>query len=272
TVVAPHAASRRVACCFTGGIDSFYSIIAHRDEIDLLVFVHGFDLTDDEHSPLNRSVVARLYEAAAMLGKPMIEVTTGLKYFGAALGIDWNDYLGSAVAAVALLLAPTVSTFYIPATATYAEMYPLGTHPLLDPLWSTEAVRIVHDGAQATRVGKTRIVASEPAAQQHLRVCWEHRDGLYNCGRCEKCIRSAVGVRIAGVEGAFPALPSPSLRQIAGVNVVGLGKSWLGYRDELARSGRNPRLRFAIDVALWRWRVKRLKRLKSLPGLRRVWR
>lgn len=253
----PRAATQRgTACFFTGGVDSFHSVLRHRDEIDALVFVHGFDLLDDQHDPLNQQVAARLHAAADMLGLPLIEVECNLVAFSTSFGIGWDDYHGPALATVALLLAPAFSRFYVPATTTYAVLYPLGSHPLLDPMWSTERVQIVHDGADATRIEKVRAIAGEPAAREHLRVCFENRDGLYNCGRCEKCVRSGVAVRIAGVEGSFPSLPSPTLRQIASVNVVGMGTAWIGYRDELKRTKANERLRRAIDIALARRRLK----------------
>ncbi len=257
------ATDRRVACFFTGGADSFASVIRHRDEIDVFVFVHGFDLLDDQHDPLNQRVVERLHAAAGMLGLPLIEVECNLVAFSTSFGIGWDDYHGAALATVALLLAPNFSTFFVPATTTYAELYPLGSHPLLDPQWSTDLVEILHDGADATRVEKMRAIAAEPAAREHLRVCFENRDGLYNCGRCEKCVRTGVAVRIAGVEGSFASLPSPSLRQVASVGIVGLGMTWNGYHRELKRTKANERLRWAIEVALTR------RRLKTWPGVGR---
>ena len=91
----------------------------------------------------------------------------------------------------------------------------------------------------------------------------KNADGQYNCGACEKCVRTAVAIRLAGVEGQFATLPPPSLRQIAAVDIRGLGSTWHGYADELRRSGASPRLRRAIDLALAR------HRLRSAPGLGR---
>ncbi|MGI8756518.1 MAG: hypothetical protein ACR2MB_11780, partial [Acidimicrobiales bacterium] len=31
-----------------------------------------------------------------------------------------------------------------------------------------------------------------PLVHRHLRVCWRNVDGLTNCGRCEKCVRTMV--------------------------------------------------------------------------------
>lgn len=241
---------------FTGGVDSFHTTVTHRHELDALVYL---ELRDDPTDPLSRETSQRLRASAELLGLPLIEIRSNLMAFGRASGLDWNDFHGPALATVALLLSPQFSHSYIPATSTYANPYPLGSHPLLDPLWSTERVEIIHDGADATRGDKLRVIAEEPAARTHLQVCWEHRDGLYNCGRCEKCMRTAVGARIAGVEGRFESLPSPTLRQVAAVNIVGLGSAWIEHRNDLRRSGANPRLRGSIEIALWRRRLNLMR-------------
>ena len=255
--------SRRSACFFTGGVDSFHSVLELADRLDELVFVHGFDLPPDPDEPLNREVSARLQEAASQLGLPLIELRCNLVGFAAASGIGWDDYHGAAMATVAHLLAPRWSTVYVPATTTYDRLYPLGSHPLIDPLWSSEQVEIVHHGADATRVEKLRAIADHPAALRHLRVCAQNLDDAYNCGSCEKCVRTAVGIRIAGAEGRFEGLPSPSLRQVGTVEVRSSGHTWSEYADELAATGTNPRLLAAIRVALAR------NRLRDAPVVRR---
>jgi hypothetical protein len=130
------------------------------------------------------------------LGKPLIEVETNLKQFGEPY-VRWNMYVGSALASVGLLLSPRLRRVYIPSTGSYADLSPDGSHPLLDPLWSTESVTFVHDGGEATRVEKVMALARNEVALQYLRVCWENRDGKYNCGRCEKCLRTMVSLTIA---------------------------------------------------------------------------
>ena len=85
---APAAGPRRgTMAFFTGGADSFYTAVRHRDELDALVFVHGFDLLDDWTDPLNQAVAARLREAAAMLGLPLVEVECNLVAFSHQAGV-----------------------------------------------------------------------------------------------------------------------------------------------------------------------------------------
>lgn len=255
-VAVPGSGGGATACFFTGGVDSFHSALTHRAEIDTLVYVHGFDVRLDD-TALRAAVSSRLNRAADAMGLALIEMETDLRDLGDQTRVGWPDHHGAALACVAHLLGGQRSRWLVPATHTYAHLEGLGSHPLLDPLWSSEAVEIVHDGAGATRVDKLRRIAGEDAASAHLRVCWENPDGAYNCGRCEKCVRTGVAIRVAGVEGRFATVPSPSLADVARVRVTGRGSAWHDARADLVRTGANPRLRAAIDVALARHQLAR---------------
>mgnify|MGYP005815298273 CR=1 FL=1 len=248
--------TRGTACFFTLGVDSFHSAVAHREELDALVYVHGFDVPLSATS-FRAEVSERLRDAAALLGLPLLEIETDLRALGDQTGVVWPEYHGAALATIALLLAPRFSRVLVPATHTYGHLEGLGSHPLLDPLWSTDEVEVVHDGADATRVDKVRAVAGEEAARRHLRVCWENPDGAYNCGRCEKCVRTGVAIRIAGVEGRFDTVPPPSLRTVATTLPTGRGSEWADLRDDLRRSEPSPRLGAAIALARARHRLAR---------------
>jgi len=183
-----------VASCFTGGVDSFYTLLKHRDEITTLVYVHGFDI------PLARKALydataSHLRAVAADVGTELIEMASNLKSF---YPTPWATIThGPALVAIGMILSGSHGTLLLPASHTYSQLYRWGTHPLLDPLWSTDGLTIVHDGAEASRVRKTVALADFPAAQQHLRVCWQNT-GAYNCGKCNKCMRTKTCLRLAG--------------------------------------------------------------------------
>lgn len=246
--------STATACFFTGGVDSFHSALTHRDDIDALVYVYGFDVRLDDHT-LRAQVSQHLHDAADLLELPLIEVVTDLRSFADECGVGWEDYHGAALATVAHLFGPTFGRWLIPATTTYTRLYALGSHPLLDPRWSSECVEIVHDGADATRVEKLRKISKHEAPRRHLRVCWENRNGDYNCGRCEKCLRTAVAARAAGVSDHFATLRAPRLHEIARVKLGGVGANWIDSRDELIRTGSDPLLKAAIDLVMGRRQV-----------------
>jgi len=203
-------AAKGVSLFFSGGVDSFYSLIRHRDEIDNLVLIHGFDIPLAETKTFELAL-EQARDAARLFSKRLIVIRTNLHWEESSLYKDapripfgWGMYGGAALAAVAYALAPNHGKIYIASGYSYADMQPCGTSPLLDPLWSTEAVKIVHDDGQ-TRMDKLRILVQHFEVLEMLRVCWENL-GVNNCGLCEKCIRTMLGLRALGVDhcAAFP--------------------------------------------------------------------
>lgn len=253
------------ACFFSGGLDSFYSVVKHRDELTALVFAVGFDVMLDD-AELAGVVLPELRAAAAEIGLPLIEITTNLRGMGEHFRCGWGpDYHGAALATLANLLSPTFSKILIPSTRTYARLEPWGSHVLLDPLWSTRSLSIIHDGAEATRVDKIRAVADDAAAQRFLRVCHHnHGLGVYNCGECEKCVSTAVSAIAAGVLGKFETLPRPSWNAIASAEIPpGPAIHWRDSLRVLRTARRERTLQRAVDVALARntlaWPLRRTR-------------
>ncbi|UOY00224.1 hypothetical protein [Blastococcus sp. PRF04-17] len=187
-------------------MDSFFTALTNLDEIDALIFVHGFDISlDDEFLGEQASDNAR--QAAAALGKTLVEVKTDLRRHE-PLGGDWGFTHGAAMAAVAHTLSGLFKKVLIPATYTYRDVFPWGSHPMTDPLWSG-AVQLVHDGAGVTRLDKLSLVVRSSAAAHHLRVCWENRGGRFNCCECEKCTRTMIALRSLGAIERFTTFDRP---------------------------------------------------------------
>jgi hypothetical protein len=257
-----------VASFFSGGVDSFYTALTNHERITHLVFVHGFDIALSDTSLRERAAGAAR-TAAAALGKPLFEVATDLRL---VLEPDWEHYHGAALAAVGHQLCRVAGTVMVPASYTYegSPSFAWGSHPLLDPLWSGDRVRFVHDGAEVTRLEKTEIVAKSDVALTHLRVCWENRDGAYNCGRCEKCLRTMVGLRLCGALERCATFPEPldleavkALRPVSGVDVTFTEQHLTAARE------RDPELAAALAHALRRGRIRRAAspaRRAAAPG------
>lgn len=165
-----------------------------------------------------REAAGRNARFAEDRGKTLIPVSTNHYAFGYRYNLSRNLTQGSALASIALLLGFPVA--YVPAAYSYAQLTPLGSHPLTDPLWSNEAVRIVHEGAEARRVDKVARIAGSGPVLANLRVCFE--DMNRNCGRCAKCLRTMIPLELMGVRGApFPPLPpSREIRRMRVANDI----------------------------------------------------
>jgi lipid II:glycine glycyltransferase (peptidoglycan interpeptide bridge formation enzyme) len=194
-----------VACFFSGGVDSFYTLLKNQDEVTHLIFVHGFDITLTNRSLRKRASHA-VREVARELGKSLIEVSTNLRSFSDPL-VSWEQQHGAGLASVGLLFQHLFRKVLIPSTFTYDELLPWGSHPLLDPLWSTDLTEFEHDGCEATRIDKVAYISRNETAMKWLRVCWANPDLAYNCGSCGKCLMAIVALRTTGSLERCKTLP-----------------------------------------------------------------
>jgi hypothetical protein len=238
-----------VGSFFTAGVDSFYTALERHHEISHLVYVHGFDVF---HSASDRAAAATnaVHAAAAGLGKDLIEVETNLRELTDSFA-PWLLAHGSALAVVALMLQRHLGRVLIPSTFAYRDLFPLGSHPLLDPLWGTETLEIVHDGCEANRVEKIVAIASSDLALRHLRVC-PRQHATYNCGACNKCVGTMVSLRLAGALGRCSTLPGPvTVRRVVTTPLAGSGRN-ANWRENLrsARNAKDRKMVFALTLAL----------------------
>lgn len=193
------------AVSFTGGVDSFFSALQSQDAS--LLYVYGLDIPLT-NSPLKDQVRNQLRWAAAEMGRTLIEVETNLRDFSDRYW-SWQLAFGGALAACALLLSRHMDEFGIPAGQAFPILQPDGTHAELTPLFSTEQLKVRTVGYHSSRVEKVKSIASSPVVQNALRVCWENRGGTYNCGACEKCLRTMAALDIFGQLSNFTTFAVP---------------------------------------------------------------
>jgi hypothetical protein len=221
-----------VASFFSGGVDGSYTFLRHRAEITHLVSVQGIDVQVD-NDELWRQIEDSNRALADAMGVTMVNARTNIRRFATPRGVGWSTMLnGAGLASIAHVLG--LPRCYVAATHTYAELFPWGSHPLSDGWWSGDAVEIVHDGA-FSRAGKLKFISREPRILDLLRVCWHDRG--YNCGVCEKCVRTRVALRLLG-------LSTPTLPPLEDVQDVRRHKVW----DESEESFFDDNLRLAEQV------------------------
>ncbi|MDH4186073.1 MAG: hypothetical protein OEV08_03665 [Nitrospira sp.] len=196
-----------VGLLFTGGLDSFYTLLKHKDEITHLIFIHGIDVSLQD-KVLRSSVSEMLWRVGRHFDFKVIEIESNLRGFFDSFDLDWGLLAsGAAYAAMVHLLSPHFHRIYTGSSLTYAEMLPVGSHRLLDPLWSSEDIEFVHDGCEATRVQKAAKIATSDIALQSLRVCFNNVHSAYNCGKCPKCLRTMINLRAVGALGRCSTFP-----------------------------------------------------------------
>jgi hypothetical protein len=182
------ASGKSVAAFFSGGADSLYTVRKHLPTLDRLIYVDGFDVALGDLA-LRKRVRGELVRASEAIGRPLVVVETNLRDL-TERALPWDAAHGAALACVAIAIAPMVSKVLIPSSNPYEMLVPHGSHPLLDPMWSAGGVALEHDGCESSRPEKLASLGHWDPAMRSLRVCWENRGGAYNCGECEKCLRT----------------------------------------------------------------------------------
>jgi hypothetical protein len=187
----PQAAptSQRSGLCFSGGVDSFFSLLRGDRPINMLIFAHGYDIALHDQARLDafKPWFERIGQATNT--QPVI-VSTNLREHSAFASTVWARTHGGALAAIGHLLSDHIDQLVISSSYPLKDPHPWGTHWELDPLWSSARLQVVHYGAQFWRTEKLRAIASEPLVRDNLRVCWKKLTSDINCSRCEKCLRT----------------------------------------------------------------------------------
>jgi copper chaperone CopZ len=144
-----------------------------------------------------------------------------------------------------------------------------GSHPQLDPYWSSNAVEVSHHGANHSRGDKVTAKSGWPVTHKYLRVCYEDKVDGMNCGVCEKCVRTQLEFMAAGRLQDVRTFPARSLS--AGIDrIAGLPEHLMYNYEELAEEIDDPTIRFSIAELLLRSpRWQRRENRKAM--LRKIW-
>ena len=194
-----------VGCFLSNGIDSWHSILRHREEITHYIFILGFDIWLKHHDYAARSL-ALARASAAKLGKPLIVVETNAFDFAHHF-IPWPRGSFPMQSAIVLLLSPILGRVIQALDDHFAWFSDETEIPMLAESLGNESSRIQFTCGRFTRQQKVHFLCRNAEWLSLLRVCWDMPDGKINCGRCEKCMRTMIGLSLEGAGHLCPLLP-----------------------------------------------------------------
>lgn len=202
----------RTGLLFSGGIDSLTTYIRHRDEQPYLVSVQGWTVGDDQTEAwdsLTDELVAFADEQGVsncfvrsnmhdFIDTPMLQA-----HFKRYLVGSWYSGVGHGIGLLGLCaplaFAKGIGRIYMASTHSGGFDYPWGSHPLIDNKVRWANTTASHNGYELTRQGKIGVITEfvdETDTELHVHVC--NTDVGSNCGRCEKCSRTALGFVLQG--------------------------------------------------------------------------
>ncbi len=189
------AADHGAILTLSGGIDSVYALLSHRDEhrITHTLTVQGFDY------PLNRPAalegLAERTEAISRLaGVKNVVVKTNVRdYVG-----KWGQFFSLALAAVLytkyglfekLLNARDYPCYYI------KFVHPWGINFCSEYLFSISPGMMEFLDWDVERPRKIARVVRAKEIAKHVTVCWKDTSRAGNCGKCHKCLHTKIMAR-----------------------------------------------------------------------------
>jgi hypothetical protein len=234
----------RAASFFTGGIDSLATLRNnhlnfpkdHPWFIKDTLLIFGLEV---DQLQIFQKVLSSLSVVTEASGIALIPVYTNVR----ELNLDWHfwefEWEGAVLSAVAHAFSRRLTVVSIASTYDIPNMHPLGSHPLLDPNYSSSDVRIRHDGITMSRLAKTKLVAEWEVGLQHIRVCNTTRDyhpvGI-NCGKCEKCVRTMLALLALGALDKTRAFQNKEVTPDLVLSTTGIYSDYMlsCYRELLA--------------------------------------
>lgn len=204
---------------FSGGVDGTYTFLEHEEEIDFLLFAKGIDmqLSNDELFAL---AFERNSAYLKKHGKRLLPCETNVRFLGHEYGLKWPVCFGGGLSSIALAIG--AGRCLLASGVTYAATSQEGSNYITDRFWGNGVTQIIHDGANTSRSDKIKRLAEDSEALEILRVCWQ--DKGYNCGECEKCLRTMITLRLLGLSApGFPEMDDKRVRtKLAKLKIYGV--------------------------------------------------
>ncbi len=185
------------ALLFSGGVDSFYSVL-NAPRHDFLVSAQGFDISLRDRARMD-ALRKALTEASKLTDAQAIVMRTNFREHPVAgRGRLWERIHGGVLAAFGHVLSEHVGQLTISSSYGLKNPAPWGSSFMTDPFFSSDRIRITQYGAEMRREEKLPLIAHHPLVRKYLRVCWENHDGVLNCSRCGKCLMTMITLAAAG--------------------------------------------------------------------------
>ena len=261
---------------FSGGLDACFTALRHRRgligrrsrPLAAGVVMHGFDISldQDNSAGIYRGLLADARRMLDSIQLACIPMTTNYRH----LPLIRHDSHGVHLVSGLRLLAGRFDAALVPNSTPYTLLSrPWGSHPVCEPLLSSRHFQVIDDGAEMGRVAKAELVAEWPEAMRHLRVCGYSTRDHTNCGRCEKCIRTALAFRAAGGPTPTSFTDELTYRQIRSVRIATVNPNQMRFwreivfeadRRGLGRTEWAKAVRAMMRRNRLRWLANRLRR------------
>lgn len=206
------------ALLFTGGIDSLSSLISNKEKNPALICIWGASHPFSENkNPVKRIQWeknfidhnienSQLYFISTNIGNITNGHLLAKQYIEDTIGSDdWWETVSHGVTLTGLTAPITnckgITNVLVASSTTKVNDKPNGSHlfAFTDMRWANTS--ITYDLPDQLRQDKIRkFIAGKPQYYNYIKVCDVIREKEHNCGLCEKCLRTIIGLTMENID------------------------------------------------------------------------
>lgn len=253
-----HQAPVQGAAIFlSGGVDSLASLRhlttvlppGHPERPGAAVLVDYQDIRNVSRDETEARFIQRSARCRAVcedIGVQLVTIRTNIRRLNDDPQTWIHRYHGAVLAAMGHFVSDDFCLLHVAATNEAAHLDPWGSHPLLDPFYSSRHLRIAHHGVEFSRLEKVGLLRDWSVALDTVNVCTSRESRGRNCGRCEKCIRTRLHLLVHGCLARAAAFAGedvlPAELEKLRIGSVVMYSSWLDAVPMLRAIGRQDLL------------------------------
>ena len=212
-VVSNRFCNNKYGLLLSGGVDSITSYIKHRNKKPELIYVWGIDVRSHDTESWKKTL-KMLENFSAREGVRINVIRTNIyemldkDFLRRKFGLDWWQNVSFSITLTGLCAPLTcvadVKYLLVAAGVTPAACrYPSGSIPLANNNLSWGDIQVFQDNLELSRQLKIRYFLKDFAENYFhpfLKVCNKIEEPASNCGVCEKCYRTIVGLVVEGID------------------------------------------------------------------------
>lgn len=204
----------KVISLFSGGLDAYSTLIAHRKEYPHLITVGGADVELNNTEGWNL-IKNQTLDATKEFGLPQpFFIESNFRYFLNERELDalvveskdgwWHGFqhgIGLLGLTAPIAYLHNIKLIYIASSFWEGIKMTCASDPTIDNKLEFCGTNIIHDQYDCSRQQKIRLLSEflrYNKKQLFLRVCWKSHEGD-NCCKCEKCYRTIFGLLAEGL-------------------------------------------------------------------------
>ncbi len=191
------------AVCFSGGVDSFYTLMKGGSP-KYLLRAEGIDPVASRAEDF-RLARERLAKIATAVGAVPVNIRYNLfEHPSFKIHNDIDTYTGI-FACMGHLLSSEIGSIFISSSNHKDDIAPHACLTMTDPLYSSARLGVNHYPGDVSRRDKVAAIADWQLAYENLYVCLQRQGSNRNCSQCEKCVRTMLDLHCLGKLETFKA-------------------------------------------------------------------